>query len=300
MSEQSYKEPLGEFLKLELDWGMWELEPDSWMDYVAKYNLDESYIPDLIRLLETYAEPSPNAEIVEEYAAVHAWRTLGQLKAAAAIPTLIDVIHREGWEDLAFEEIPHVFAMIGTSAIAPLQKELEKTHSFRIGEPFATGLTRIAIAYPSEREHIIGILADKLKQAQQNEPDLNGFVVAHLIELKATEAIDAIRACYEGGHVDEMICGTLQEIEVALGLREPDEVTDSLAIRQKRFAKEQAERDKREGMIARYGWHDLSEEEIDEWIQQEKARREKQKRKRVQAHKTQRQNRKKSKKKKRK
>lgn len=297
MSEQNYKELLNEFLKLEVNWDLWGMNPQDWVDYVAKYNLDEGHIPDLIRMLETYSDPTNNFEDAESYAAVHAWRALGQLKAGAAIPALIDLIQQNKWEDWSAEELPHIFGMIGAAAIEPLVQALEPIREFFPGEVFASSLQQIATTHPSERDRVVGILSDKIKQSEQNDSDLNAFIVGDLVELKAVEAIDIIRECYENGHADESILGTVQEVEVRLGLRAPEDVTDSFAIRNQKYREEQAKLAEREQLIRQNGWFGLTNEEIEQRIQRENERREKQKRKRVQAHKNKWQNRKKSKKK---
>ncbi|MBD2096751.1 hypothetical protein H6F90_16735 [Trichocoleus sp. FACHB-591] len=59
------------------------------------------------------------SEGLEIWASIHAWRSLGRLRAEAAIEPLLSLLHRMDDEGNAWigEELPEVFGMIGAVAI---------------------------------------------------------------------------------------------------------------------------------------------------------------------------------------
>src|SRR5258707_15295636 len=76
-------------------------------------------------------DPELNAadsESMEVWAPVHAWRTLGQLRAESAVGPLIEMLADltdEGSDDWAFDELPTVLGMIGPAAIPAARALLE-------------------------------------------------------------------------------------------------------------------------------------------------------------------------------
>ena len=51
---------------------------------------------------------------------MHAWRALAQIGDRRAIDPLIGLFDALRDNDWAWEELPHVFAMLGSEAVAPL------------------------------------------------------------------------------------------------------------------------------------------------------------------------------------
>ncbi len=286
MTDQTYKEPLEKFLTLGYEENAWFLRTDKWPDYVGEYNLDESHIPDLIRLVDVHSDPKKEFDEVADYAAVHAWRALGQLKAEAAIPILIEVLRRDIWEEFAWEEFPQVFALIGEPSIEPLIEQLNKPSAEAYQSTITYAMQVIAKTHPQTTPQIKTALIEKMKRYEYANFDINGFVVAALIDLKATEALPIIKEAYDANHVDETICGTYQEVEVAFGVRDVTDVTDSLQIRRQQWLEEQED-----SSGSRWG-EDHSPETIEDKDLEKK------KKKRAMAQKTKKQNRKKNKKKK--
>lgn len=293
MTDQTYKEPLEKFLTLGYEENAWFLRTDKWPDYVGEYNLDESHIPDLIRLVDVHSDPKKEFDEVADYAAVHAWRALGQLKAEAAIPILIEVLRRDIWEEFAWEELPEVFAMIGAPAIQPLVEQLNKASTENFHPILMYALTLIAEHHPPTMQPVKTAVIEKLKRYEYNSPDINAFTVRALIDLKATDTLPIIKEAYDANHVDETIYGTYQEVEVAFGVRDEKDVTDSLMIRREQWLKEQEE----EASILPT-WEEFDPTRMDELRQAEERELAKKKKKRAMAQKTKKQNRKKNKKKK--
>lgn len=168
----TYREPFDKFLKL----GKPEThKPEDWLDYAKEYELTDEHIPDLIKLMldnstDEYIDP-------DSYAAIHAWRCLGQLQAIEAIDALLEVIKRDIWEYWSREEVPEVLAMIGEPAIEPVKKRLEETARDYHLHPtiFESALRYIARRHADLKEPVLEILLNQLKDAANNDRILNGF-----------------------------------------------------------------------------------------------------------------------------
>jgi hypothetical protein len=67
-------------------------------DYLA-LGLGPEHIPDLIRMATDEELNQADSESLKVWANVHAWRVLGQLRAAAAIEPLFSLLHRTDDDD---------------------------------------------------------------------------------------------------------------------------------------------------------------------------------------------------------
>src|SRR5262245_20529152 len=88
-----------------------------WRDYLSG-GIRREHIPELIRLLSDGAFLT--AEEPEVYAHIHAWRALGQLRAAEAIEPLLELIAEQeneaDWSEWISQEVPVALGMIGPAA----------------------------------------------------------------------------------------------------------------------------------------------------------------------------------------
>ena len=87
-----------------------------WPNY-QELGIGPEHIPELIRMATDKQLNWADAESVEVWAPIHAWRALGQLKAEAAIERLLPLFHEQEDSDWVGEEMPHVFKLIGPVAI---------------------------------------------------------------------------------------------------------------------------------------------------------------------------------------
>src|SRR5207248_10479946 len=83
-----------------------------------------------------------------------------------------------------------------------------------------TAIEKIGERFPEAREACIAVLTRQLERAEEEVPALNGFIISHLVDLKAVEALPAIREAYRAGAVDFTILGDFQDAEIELGVRE--------------------------------------------------------------------------------
>ncbi len=218
--ETPYPAPVDQLLSL----GRPAVWRDGWLDYRGM-GLSEEHVPSLIQLIE---DPSLDLEAMPEgadetpfWAQVHAWRAVGQLRAEAAVEPLLGVLHREEDNDWATSEIPDALAMIGPAALGPVRDALAR--AAREPEPWEGGtlgvaLEKIGQAHPETRDEAVSVLTDQLKAYDAQDPELNGFLVSSLIELRAVEAVPVMEAAFAAGAVDESVSGDWEDAQVELGL----------------------------------------------------------------------------------
>jgi hypothetical protein len=192
-----------------------------WPDYAVEYGLGREHIDDLIRMSCDMALHESEQDDGLLWAPVHAWRTLGQLRAEAAVAPLLALVNALKDDDAAGEELPVVFGMIGPIAVQPLA-ELLADHSTPSSTALAAidGVKEIGKRHPACRGECIDVLVRVLEPHEAESPWVNGFAVWALTHLAAVEAIEAIRAAYRRGAVDLSVNGDEEDTEIALGLRE--------------------------------------------------------------------------------
>lgn len=213
----SYPPPVDKLLA----WG--EAGADrEWPDYPQELGLGPEHVPDLIRMAldeDLHRADSKNPAV---WAPVHAWRALGQLRAEAAIEPLLPMLD-EPENDWAMDELPAVYGLIGPPAIEPLKTYLAKSASESEGSlSAAEGLANIAERYPEARGACVKALTGQLKRSADNDPVLNVFLVNRLVDLKAVEAAKVIERAYAAGRMDDFMAEEWEDVQIELGLKEPD------------------------------------------------------------------------------
>ena len=183
--------------------------PLDWPDYRQK-GLDAAAVPELIRLMEDPAWIAEDAEAPALYAPIHAWRALAQLGAAEAVEPMLRTARAlestEWGREWQMEELPEAFEMIGPPAIPMLGRELaNQSESLWVRNSAAKGLALIATSIPDHADSCIRPLVDQMNRYQENPPDLNGFLIGYLLDLKRVETGDVIRDAYRAGLVDDSI-----------------------------------------------------------------------------------------------
>ncbi len=196
-----------------------------WPDYPA-FGLGPEHTPDLIRMATDPVLNRANSESLEVWAPVHAWRALGQLRAEAAVEPLMRLFHELDTEELSgsfesvMEEMPEVYGMIGPAAIPALAAYLvDASHGLYPRVTSVSCLEKVGKGHPDARAECVVALTQQLEQVDRNEPELNGFLVSSLINLKAVEAAPVIEGAFAGGWVDESIVGDWEDAQVDLGLK---------------------------------------------------------------------------------
>ena len=210
----NYSAPVAKLLGLGDSHG----EPE-WPNY-RELGVNGEHIPELIRLATDVALYWSESEGPDVWGPVHAWRALGQLRAAAAIEPLLPLFHELIDSDWASEELPEVYGLIGPSALPALARYVaEPSHGLWPRLAAAHGLERIAVHHPTARPNCVATLRNQLEQFPTNEPEVNGFLISYLVDLKAIEAAPLIERAFAADRVDLSIVGDWEDAQVALGLR---------------------------------------------------------------------------------
>jgi hypothetical protein len=199
-----------------------------WSGYLS-LGIGLEHIPMLIQMLEDESLFTAESEGVEDYAVVHVWRTLGELKAEAAIPVLLSVLSRWGdeepWWDWLMEELPVVFQTIGTIAIPALLEFMsDSTQSDSSRSTAISALKSIGQQYLESRLQCIEGITQQLQKFTDNSADLNAYLIGGLIDLNAIESVAVMEQAFQQKCVEESIVGDWDEVQVDLGLKTREEV----------------------------------------------------------------------------
>ncbi len=210
--DHDYQPPVDQLLTLGIDDRLkW-----NWPDYL-EMGFTEKDIPGLIRMATDEQLNNADGDSPEVWAPLHAWRTLGQLKAEEAVEPLLSLLDLD--DDWSREEIPEVMAMIGPAAIPYLDKYIENnTHKEFARISAAHALEKIGNLYPGQKQTCINILIRHLQNYSNNLPTLNAFLISHLIALEAVEAAPVMEEAYAAGQVDISVLGDWENAQRKLGL----------------------------------------------------------------------------------
>ncbi len=224
MSTANYPPPVDKLLTF----GECSPSPE-WPDYLA-LGLGPEHVPDLIRMATDEELNQAASDSLEVWAPVHAWRALGQLRAEAAIEPLLSLFRRidENEDDWVDGQLPDVYGMIGPAAIPALTAYLADTsHGLYARISAASSLKHIGEMHPDARAECVAIFARQLEGFAEQDPTLNAFLVAPLLDLKAVEAAPVIERAFAADRVDESVVGDWEDVQIALGLKEQRETPPS-------------------------------------------------------------------------
>jgi hypothetical protein len=266
MDEQPhYPPPLDRLFQMgEVEWGVeWQgTDPD----YVHELGLTAEHVPDLVVIARKQVDLEDYPDEDSGWAPVHAWRALGQLRAAGAVEPLLSMLTvlTETGDDYHMYDFPVVFGMIGPAAISALAAYLRNVeHPLYARITAADGLCNVGLRHPGARGEALGPLVEQLGRYPENRYELNGFLIVQLNRLKAVEAAELIERAFASNRVDKNICGSWGDIRDNLGVPglglvpdgpprpaptstawTPDQPLSPLA-RQRRHEKEKKEKAKR-------------------------------------------------------
>ena len=217
---QEYQPPVANLLQ----YGDGKSSSRKWPNYRRELGIEESHIPELIRMATDDKLNQASSDSLEVWAPTHAWRALGQLGAKAAVEPLLDLLDNPD-DDWSHSEIPIVMKLIGPSAIPAIQSYLADSSRDLYGRLTAAScLEKLGKRYPKEKEYCIDILAQQLANFKENDPSLNGFLISGLCHLNATNKASDIRRAFAAKRVDYSIIGDWDEVQVQLGLKTRNEV----------------------------------------------------------------------------
>lgn len=183
--------------------------------------LSEADVPELCRLVRAATLYDDAADDLEAYACVHAWRALGELRAEAAVDTLIGEFHHVETDDWVAEELPDILGKIGPGAIAALTAYLGDDSNETWARSIAiSSLTAIAQSFPETRDRCVAILSDQLARFAERDALLNALLIGELCTLDVVEAAPLMEQAFAAEAVDLMHMGDWEEVQIELGLLE--------------------------------------------------------------------------------
>ena len=193
-----------------------------------KLGFTNEHIPDLIRLVED--EELRDLPWDEDghvppqvYAQVHAWRTLAQLNAPEAIPSLIGLLHfiEDDDDDFVGEEIPRMLGQLGAPAIESCRAylaDINKNIFSRVAAGHA--LSKIGQQHPKTRDACVQALMSTLQDYQNDDETVNAFTLSYLAELKAVEAAPLAEEIFKADCAELEIAGDYEDYQIRVGLLE--------------------------------------------------------------------------------
>jgi hypothetical protein len=189
-----------------------------WPDY-QRLGLGPEHIADLIRMATDPKLNWADDDSLDAWAPIHAWRALGQLRAAEAVEPLLSLHDELEDNDWILEEMPLVYGLIGPPAVPALSAYLaDPRHDLWSRVAAANGLVKIAQQHPEARAAAIAAIDNVLERHADNDEALNGSLVSDLIDLGAVEAAPTIERAFAADDVDLMVVGDWEDAQIALGL----------------------------------------------------------------------------------
>ena len=209
--------------------------PDSWPNYL-ELGLGPQHIPELIcmatdpvfRSLE--AEQESEEDDPDYWAPLHAIRALGQLHAETAVEPLVNLLAVLEDDEWILEELPSVYGMIGPAAIPTLSAYLsDASHDVYSRAYASNGLIDIAKRYPESREECIAAISKQLEAFEENDYELNAFIIGDLAGINAVETLPLIERAFKADRVDEFVIN-LDYVLEEFGLKEREEIPDTFNL----------------------------------------------------------------------
>jgi hypothetical protein len=225
MSAMTYIPPVDKLLTLG------KAEPvivDNWPNYL-ELGIGPEHIPDLIRMATDHEirtiEPKEGEEEEPEFwGPIHAIRALGQLHAETAIEPLVNLLAELKDDEWMLEEFPSVYGLIGPAAIPTLAAYLvDASHEMYSRSYAANALEEIGKRHPESRSESIAALSKQLEAFEENDYELNAFLIGNLTHLKAVETLPLIERAFKADRVDEFVIN-LDDVLVGFGLKEREVV----------------------------------------------------------------------------
>lgn len=188
-------------------------------DYLEMTGFTDEHVPHLLKIMELWLDDDLRLsdDLSLALAPIHAWRILGQLQSEDAIEPLLamlDPMDKSG-DDWYLEEYPNVFRDIGPKAIPMLKSYLQEAekHELYAAVCVSTCIRYIGNSIPEMRDEAVSILTGKLEEYNQNDTELNAFLVDNLIELEAVEAAELIERAFADHAVDFFVNGDWGEVK---------------------------------------------------------------------------------------
>jgi hypothetical protein len=159
----------------------------------------------------------------EEWAPVHAWRALGQLKVEEAIEPLVGLLDLidELDDDFTGIDLPKVIARQGLAALPALASYLGDASNGPWGRALASDtIELLGRNFPEHRDACVRVLTEQLQKYTENDRTLNALLICSLADLHAVEHAALMESAFAANSVDYSVSGDWEEVQISLGLLE--------------------------------------------------------------------------------
>jgi hypothetical protein len=221
MTTTNYAPPLDKLLTL----GDARPTMGRWPDY-RQVGLAPEHIPDLIHMATDEELNQANSDSAEVWAPMHAWRALGQFRAASAAEPLTSLFHLidDNDDDMVNEEMPEVLGLIGPAAIPAVTAYLaDASHGLWARVVAARSLGEIGQRHPDSRAECVALLTSQLERFAEQDVTLNAFLVGPLRDLRAVESAQVMERAFAADRVEIGVHGDWEDVQIQIGLRQKRE-----------------------------------------------------------------------------
>ena len=193
-------------------------------DYVTRLNLDRSHVPALLEIARQMAEPQEWSDDEDDLTwtpPIHAYRALAQIGAPEAVNGLLGMMDRldEMGDDWYLNEFASALGLIGPPAFDACAAYLaDRVHGMFPASAAAHGLVEIAKRHPEFRGRAVECISSRLAEFESSDMDFNGFLVGHLLDLKAVEAAEVIERAFAAQRVECCVTGNWHDVRTDLGV----------------------------------------------------------------------------------
>lgn len=192
----SYPGPLKELLDLG-----WKADEKTMATRARKAAIWKPLVPDLERMILDEGLLAGWPADPPSWAPLHALRLLGYLHAHPSAGRLLTLMDREN--DWLSDLLPSVSAEMGPQAAEPLWAYLlDREHSPEQRGNVMVGLQKLAEEHPRYRPEVVQGLTRLLDDSPARDGRANAYIAYVLGELRATEALPALRRAYRAKKVD--------------------------------------------------------------------------------------------------
>ncbi|TWU29924.1 DUF1186 domain-containing protein [Bythopirellula polymerisocia] len=197
--------------------------------YITACRASGEDIPQLIDIVRKWSDPewlSSESGLDRDLDGIDllpvtAWRTLADLKSAAAVQPLIDMLCEldDEFDDWVSEELPHVFGKIGEPAIEPLVLVAQDAGTQEFVRSIAVrGLRCVAKYHEEARNQITAYLTEMMADSTEDSIQFNTTVLVELVDLRAVDAAEAIERAFANDFLDIGMMGKWEDVRQALGV----------------------------------------------------------------------------------
>lgn len=191
-----------------------------WIDYAARCGFGEDHVAELIRMAidpalhELDADPQASAP-------QHAWRALATLRAEDAIEPLLAYILEYPDDDDLLNDLPRVLSRIGPAALAKIFSWMRAHDANDFVRCVAyEAISGIVGQDALLRRRALQALGAELDRCIERDREINGWLVAALLDLHAVELAPQIQNAFEEDWVDPSIVGDWEAVKEELGVGE--------------------------------------------------------------------------------